>query len=237
MWPSFISGCGLEFLEVYEQNVSAFCVCVNLCSGTSKGSQTEGIQMDRASNTHTHTHTRSHRTCSGITHLFIPGPEGRQPVRTGAKRRGEAARAGPVTHARGVAGASHEGILLKVRRADLSITSAGRYWARVSGQAGQRGSLWARTQVCHCAAPRALTGLGVRTSAGNAETLRGCAACAKHASMYTRGAERACVSARSRLCIKRGSACQALRWTGFSEIPHSLPPKRSHKHARWRRLD
>lgn len=63
----------------------------------------------------------------------------------------------------------------------------------MSGQAGQRGSLWVRTQVCHCAAPRALTGLGVRTSAGNVETLRGCAACAKHASMYTRGAERLCV--------------------------------------------
>lgn len=40
------------------------------------------------------------------------------------RRRGQKeAWAGPVTHARGAAGAGHRGIVLKVRQADLSVTS------------------------------------------------------------------------------------------------------------------
>lgn len=50
---------------------------------------------------------------AGMTHLFIPGPEG---------RRGRMGRS--CYTCRGVAGASSGGIQLKVRQADLPVTSA-----------------------------------------------------------------------------------------------------------------
>ncbi len=63
---------------------------------------------------------------AGMTHLFIPGPGGRL-QEEGEDKRGEEER----LHGQvllhmpgGMAGASHRGILLKVRQADLSVTSA-----------------------------------------------------------------------------------------------------------------
>lgn len=68
----------------------------------------------------THTHTPS----LPDIRLFIPGPQGRQ--QEGEDRSwGERLRGQVLLHMPGATvGASHRGILLKVRRADLPITSA-----------------------------------------------------------------------------------------------------------------
>lgn len=60
-------------------------------------------------------------SAAGMTHLFIPEPGGRQ-----REGRGEDRLHGQVLlhMPGGMAGASHRGILLKVRQADLPVTSA-----------------------------------------------------------------------------------------------------------------
>lgn len=66
---------------------------------------------------------------AGMTHLFIPGPGGRRRQEGGGQ---EWSWSGGVRlHGQvllhmpgGMAGASHRGILLKVRQADLPVTSA-----------------------------------------------------------------------------------------------------------------
>lgn len=89
-----------------------------------KWSETERIQKDGAEHHMCITHTQTQRTCSGITHLFIRGPGGRQPVRTGARDEERLHGQVLLLMLGGTVGASHGGILLKVRRDDLSVTSA-----------------------------------------------------------------------------------------------------------------
>lgn len=62
--------------------------------------------------------------------------------------------AGPVTHARGAAGAGHRGIVLKVRRADLSVTSVRpmerSMWGCVSNSEGALSDACVYESLCMC---------------------------------------------------------------------------------------
>lgn len=147
----------------------------------------------------------------------------------------------------GMAGASHRGILLKVRQTDLPVTSAwGRYWAckpcvSVCEESKRRGSLWVYMKVFECTVqyvPMCLCVWSYRYVLVHVYCMHLC-------SVW-------CLCVRNNICIHVWwsvyaltpmriicvSACQAVRWTGPSDLPlHPSIPQQSHKHARWRGLD
>ena len=137
----------------------------------------------------------------------------------------------------GMAGASHRGILLKVRQADLPITSAwGRYWAcKPCVCVHVCVCVFVRRvyeSICRCL--NALSSLCPRVCVCGATGIHQCMrAVTTCAGVVLAGMDHLLVCihvwwslyALTPTCIICVSACQAVRWTGPSGLlPPSIPP-------------